>query len=214
MSAVEAPGARPPRQSRAQRTLERIVEATERLLRAKPFEAITIADIVAEAETSTGSFYARFDSKEALLPFVYEIYNAELDAEWGAIAAKGGLPARDLAGAVQAFVTLSGKSVRRIRWLLKAMAIYARQHPDRVPAGAIERNERIFAVAAASFTHHMRCAPGEAQRRARTMTYAIITLIREHELFGDAPLAATLKADRKVFEKELVRMAVAYLASR
>jgi AcrR family transcriptional regulator len=213
MSLNERPNARPPRQGRGHRTLRRIVEATERLLRTSAFESITIADIVREAETSTGSFYARFESKDALLPYVYDLYNAELDAEWSAIAAKGGLPARDLRGAVTAFVELSGKSVRRIRWLLKAMAIYARQHPDRMPAGAIERNERIFAAAASSFTPHMRCPPAEALRRARTMTYAIITLTREHELFGDAPLAATLKADRKTFQDDLVRMATAYLAS-
>jgi AcrR family transcriptional regulator len=213
MGATQVPSAKPPRQKRGHATLERIVGATERLLRVKSFEEITIADIVSEAETSTGSFYARFDSKEALLPYVYELYNAELDAEWSAIAANGGLASRDLASAVQAFVELSGESVQRIRWLLKAMAIYARQHPERMPKIAIERNERIFAVAASSFTPHMRCAPKEALRRAQTMTYAIITLTREHELFGDAPLAATLKADRKTFEKDLVRMATAYLSS-
>jgi AcrR family transcriptional regulator len=214
MSVSDRPIARPPRQKRAQQTLDRIVTATDRLLRKRAFEDITITDIVAAAETSTGSFYARFDSKESLLPYVYELYNAELNEEWDAIAKKGGLPSRDLTGAVRAFVELSGSAVRRIRWLLKAMAIYARQHPERMPASAIERNELIFSVATASFTQHMHVPRAEAVRRARTITYAIITLTREHELFGKAPLAATLNVDRETFERELVRMAVAYLSSK
>jgi AcrR family transcriptional regulator len=204
---------KPPAQKRGRQTLQRVVEAAERLLRTHSFEDITVADIVREADASIGSFYARFESKDALLPYVYELYNADLDAEWMRIEAAGGLRGADLRHVVRAFVELSGVAIRRIRWLLKAMAIYARQHPERLPSGAIERNERIFRVAMASFTPHMTCAPAEAVRRARTITYAIITLTREHELFGAAPLAATLNADRKTFEQDLVRMATAYLAS-
>jgi AcrR family transcriptional regulator len=47
---------RAPAQTRARETLERIIAAARRLLRTRRFEDITIAEIVAEAETSTGSF--------------------------------------------------------------------------------------------------------------------------------------------------------------
>jgi AcrR family transcriptional regulator len=201
----------PPSQARGQRTLTRIVEAAERLLKQRAFEDITISDIITEAEVSTGSFYARFPAKEALLPYLYDLYNAEIDAEWKRIEAAGGLQSPNLRAAVTHFVEYSGKSVRSMRWLLKAMAIYARQHPEQIPASVKERNERFYRVVAASFTKHMKGPRADAERRARTMTYTIITLTREHALFGAAPLSAVLNADRKTFERELVRMATAYL---
>lgn len=58
---------RAPRQARSAETLTRFVEATRRLLTQRPFEEITVADIVREADRTVGSFYARFEDKEAVL---------------------------------------------------------------------------------------------------------------------------------------------------
>lgn len=58
---------RAPRQARSQETLTRFVEATRHLLEDRPFEEITVADIVATAERTVGSFYARFEDKHAVL---------------------------------------------------------------------------------------------------------------------------------------------------
>jgi len=52
-----------PQQARSQETLDRFLEATEQLLREKPFDDITIAEIVDRAGRTVGSFYARFDDK-------------------------------------------------------------------------------------------------------------------------------------------------------
>jgi AcrR family transcriptional regulator len=56
-----------PQQARSQETLDRFLEATEELLREKNFDEITIADIVARADRTVGSFYARFDDKVAVV---------------------------------------------------------------------------------------------------------------------------------------------------
>ena len=58
---------RAPRQARSAETLTRFVDATRRLLTQRPFEEITVADIVSEADRTVGSFYARFEDKEAVL---------------------------------------------------------------------------------------------------------------------------------------------------
>jgi len=58
---------RAPRQARSQATLERFVDAAQELLDTKPFEEITVADIVSRAERTVGSFYARFEDKYAVL---------------------------------------------------------------------------------------------------------------------------------------------------
>lgn len=64
---AEAPSVRPPSQARSQETLERFVAATRELLQERPFEDITVADIVARAGRTVGSFYARFDDKDGVL---------------------------------------------------------------------------------------------------------------------------------------------------
>jgi AcrR family transcriptional regulator len=67
-----------PRQSRSQQTLTRLVHAGARLLQERPFAAITVADLVAEARSSVGSFYARFDDKDAFLGLLHEYYQQQV----------------------------------------------------------------------------------------------------------------------------------------
>jgi AcrR family transcriptional regulator len=47
--------------------MERFVQATRELLRERAFEDITVADIVARAGGTAGSFYERFEDKDAVL---------------------------------------------------------------------------------------------------------------------------------------------------
>lgn len=63
---------RTPRQARSQETLERFVEATRQLLADRSFDEITVHDIVAAADRTVGSFYARFDDKDAVLHVLVE----------------------------------------------------------------------------------------------------------------------------------------------
>ena len=66
----------PPLQERSRATLQAISEATQILLETYTFEELTIGQIVKTAGSSTGSFYARFKSKEALLHYLHEDYAA------------------------------------------------------------------------------------------------------------------------------------------
>ena len=63
-----------PQQARSRETMNRFVLAAERLLREKPFDDITIGEIVDGAERTVGSFYARFEDKWALLRTVIHRY--------------------------------------------------------------------------------------------------------------------------------------------
>src|SRR4051812_16000039 len=69
---IEAPRVRPPSQARSQATMDRFVQATRDLLEERPFEEITVADIVGRAERTVGSFYARFEDKHAVLRLLLE----------------------------------------------------------------------------------------------------------------------------------------------
>lgn len=67
---------RTPRQAWSQETLERFLGATRALLEERPFEEITVADIVQRAGRTVGSFYARFEDKYAVL---YELVQRLFD---------------------------------------------------------------------------------------------------------------------------------------
>ena len=62
----------PPLQQRSQDTLDAISRATRKLLKSRSFRDLTIADIVKEAGSSAGSFYARFKGKQDLLHYLHE----------------------------------------------------------------------------------------------------------------------------------------------
>ena len=64
--------AREPVQARSQETLARLLDATEELLDAHPFDAITVNDICKAARSSVGAFYTRFTDKLSLLHVLHE----------------------------------------------------------------------------------------------------------------------------------------------
>lgn len=71
---TNTPGLQAPLQSRSQKTMQRIMDATIRLLDTKNFDDITINEIVEHADCSVGSFYARFKDKDTLLHALDEVY--------------------------------------------------------------------------------------------------------------------------------------------
>ena len=61
-----------PKQPRSRRTLERIVTAALELLEEQGPGGVTVQAVVARAESSVGSFYARFGGKDDLLHYLAE----------------------------------------------------------------------------------------------------------------------------------------------
>src|SRR3954464_12195673 len=72
------PRFRPPRQARSQMTLDRILDAAERVLDEKSFTEATVAEIMERAGVTVGAFYRRFPDKDALLHHLDERFFAEL----------------------------------------------------------------------------------------------------------------------------------------
>lgn len=60
-------GSETPRDARVRRTRRALHDALGSLLHESPFESIAIKQILARAEVARATFYAHFDSKEALL---------------------------------------------------------------------------------------------------------------------------------------------------
>lgn len=62
----------PPLQKRSRETLEALLQAAESLLLDRSFADVTVTQIVREAGSSSGSFYARFRDKTALLHALHQ----------------------------------------------------------------------------------------------------------------------------------------------
>ena len=98
---------RAPLQDRSKRTLTRLLDAAEEIIRTRGVAALTIPGVAQAAQSSVGSFYARFADKGALLRTLHEraceqsvaTAEAALDpAGWE------GVPTREV---IRAFVTFA-----------------------------------------------------------------------------------------------------------
>jgi AcrR family transcriptional regulator len=85
---------RPPKQKRSQQSLERVLEASMRLLEEKGFEGFTIQDVSQRADVSVGAIYARFGNKETLLRAVHREAMESLRPEHEAVAAADAKPTK------------------------------------------------------------------------------------------------------------------------
>src|SRR4051794_31812816 len=63
---------RPPLQNRSRESLERVLEAGQKLLEEEGWEGFTVQEVSRRAKVSIGSIYARAPSKEALILAVYD----------------------------------------------------------------------------------------------------------------------------------------------
>ncbi|MDX1645560.1 MAG: TetR/AcrR family transcriptional regulator [Longimicrobiales bacterium] len=79
----------PPKQERSQQTLERIVAASLEILATEGPAGLTVHKVVEKAESSVGSFYARFKGKEDLLDYLGDrIWTEALERWTDALAAR------------------------------------------------------------------------------------------------------------------------------
>ena len=132
----------PPQQLRSLKTLTAISSATKKLLKTHTFAELTIGQIIKEAGSSTGSFYARFKGKRALLHHLHEEY------------------AQDSKSQVQHFVELmDGKKLPLDTftevWVPEVVQSHY-EHRGLIRAAMIETfDDPQFAIRAGKLLHHI-----------------------------------------------------------
>jgi AcrR family transcriptional regulator len=206
---------REPLQDRSRETLERIVAATERLLERHPFDEIGVAQIVRRARCSTGSFYARFPSKDALLPLLYERYNAELRPRMLARAAAFDVERLSLREAADLVASTTVDLYAERVHLLRAMALFARTNPNAIGPGIREtRGDTTDVPAQLLARYHADIAHDDALAAARVGFFIIAAAAREKMLFGAAPHASDTPLSNDALKQALGRTLYAYLTCR
>ena len=203
-----------PRQERSQDTLARVLRATEHLLDRMHFEDITLGQILERADVSVGSFYARFHSKEDLLPHLYTAYSENLRRRAAAAAAPERWAGKNLAARIRALMHLAVAAYREERGLLRAVALLARSRPKQVAKSALRERDDQYRTMAALL---LACAgeirhPAPARAVATGLLFALAAC-RDKILFAEAPHPASVTLTDEQLADELARALHAYLTT-
>jgi AcrR family transcriptional regulator len=200
----------PPKQARSRRTLNRIVRAALDLIAERGVEATGVHDIVARADSSVGSFYARFEGKEDLLLYLEERLWADAEERWAEALDEGRWRELSLEELVAAVV----------RVLLEAYRVGARQR--RVlegrrgdPGGtgpAVRFHRRLRSdLRTLLLAHRERIVHDDPSRAVDLALAVLIGAIREFEESLDLARALADPTDPARVD-DLTRVVLAYLA--
>lgn len=205
--------ARKPKQNRSRQTLERILDATEQLLRKRPFEDISVTEIVQAAGSSVGSFYARFGTKDGLLPFIYQRYDREVQRRVDRMFRRDDFSELSLAELVRRFVDTTVRSFRRRVWLVRAAALYVRSHPDIVTQEMQERRTEMHKRIARIFVHRYGEIRHADPEKAVQMGMFFVGAICRDKIVISGPHARSTKLTDEELQTELTRMFLRYLGA-
>ena len=192
--------------------MDLFARAAEELLRTRPFEEISVQDIVRRAGRPVGSFYARFASREALLPFLYQRYDESLAAVFAAKLGRPDWPALGFVPTLEAIVDVLLGLLDERRWLIRALALFTRLRPDALPKDVIPRRKKLYdGIVDILLRHEAQIRHEDPAAAIRFGIFMFESAAREKLLFGGAPHARATPIGRKALRSELVRAFHGYL---
>ena len=201
-------------QARSRETVERFALAAEALLRTRPFEEIGVQDIARRAGRPIGSFYARFGSKEALLPLLYQRYHEGLESLVAARLGRVPWATLDFRHAVDAFAAFVIALYIERPWLTRALALFARTRPEALPGDLVERRRAVYApLMDVLLRHRERITHPDPEAAARFVVFLAMSVAREKLLFAEAPQSRLTPLGRSALQAELSRVVHAYLTT-
>lgn len=205
-----SPRFHPPQQSRSQETLDRILDAAERVLDEKSFSEATLAEIMERAGVTVGAFYRRFPDKDALLHHLDDRFFTELRDHANELLDPARWDGAPLARIIPQLSAVAVPLYRMRRGLLRTLFIRARTDP-KIQASARAINgqyvSRLQALAAARRAEIGHPAPEMAIALGFRM---FVGALRETVVFGESWPDGQL-ADDESLAHELARMYLAYL---
>jgi AcrR family transcriptional regulator len=212
--------AKPAVQERSRRTRDALIEALDRLLLEKSFDAIGVAEIAEEAGVSTASIYQRFSNKDATVSILIALYLRRV-SEWsrspeGAVGDVAAAPA--LRPALMMLGVAAWRQFTALAYVMRPAYLYSRLRPDLLGAEWAER----LAQARTGFRGLLEAHRGEIRRtdlgRAADMVAAFynmmfVGLLLHREDLAAGPFGDVLSSDPHAFASELADFVLGYLAT-
>jgi AcrR family transcriptional regulator len=137
------PRFRPPRQTRSQATLDRILDAAERVFEEKSFSEATVAEIMTRAGVTVGAFYRRFPDKDALLHLLDERFFAKMKERGDGLLDPERWHGASVAEIITAFAHIAVDVYTESRGVARSLFLRARLDPV-IQATALESNARFI----------------------------------------------------------------------
>lgn len=182
------PGVHPPRQARSRATFERIVAAARALMAEGGMDAVTVQEVVRRADVGVGSFYARFDGREALVRYLHDELWSDAGRWWRRYLDPGRWRGASVAAVVGEVsrVLVRSHFVREVE--LRAFWIESLSRPaDRIMERTAE-SDAAFVEGLARLLDERRDEVGHPrpERAARLGAFQLLTTLRGHLLFPDS----------------------------
>ncbi len=205
----EQSGVVAPKQSRGHETRARLIEACLRLVEDRPFEQISIAEIAAEAGMSVGNFYRRFRSKEAILPDLFDVYEARYATFSAEMRRVEDFGHPDLDVRVRALVHHTMALFRENRGLIRSLHLFSQLHPELVPPAALERRGQLLKSLGEMFEG---AGPGDPILKGKVAAMCLVSTLREQVVYPDQAPAAAVDLHDDDLAAQLVEMVVRYVS--
>ncbi len=215
MSKIEVPldWVNAPQQARSQKTLERLLDAAEALIREDGLEAVTVPAVVKRAGSSVGSFYARFPDKNALLETLHQRACVQTIATADRILDPALWEGRTLEEIVHATVAFSVRLFGSRRSVMTAFHRALGSDPaygERRARNGVELAKRVLAL----FVIHRDRIGHPAPETAIPMVLRMVTATLEQRNAFAAAQVREVDVDDEILAQELERMVLAYLDVR
>ncbi len=204
---------RAPKQERSKETLHRLMEAAEKLMSDRPFEKITLQQLVTEAKTTTGSFYARFSDKYAMLAALFEEHMNNVNERVHATLTD--LPSYSPEERISRIVQLVGEAFQMRPALMRSgtLLFWNRSkgddhllEPMAPKLGLVRELEETLQNTATEL------GATDSKMAATFALKIILSASRHHYLFTDERTVLTTSDTE--FQQELTQMVCTYLGSR
>lgn len=124
------PGVRLPRQARSRASFDRMVDSALDLIAERGLEGATVQEILARSGVGAGTFYARFDSRDALFAYLTTRFWEDALHGWETVLAPGRWSAASVREIVTQFTRMLVLWSRAHSSLLRAFLAFAMAHPE------------------------------------------------------------------------------------
>lgn len=177
---------RTPQQKRSEESLERVIEASEQILRSRSAEDLTIARIVEESGVSVGSIYGRFSSKDDVFHELTSRFMRRTLSEFEAIDHEEWAE-KPLTEFIDEVVAINADIYFAHRGVLRAILVRTRLAQDSalIKAGA-NYNRKVGSMLLDLFMAHAHeIEHSDPEEAANVSIEAMTALLREAIIFGN-----------------------------
>ena len=201
-----------PKQSRSERTQERLLRTAEKLILEKGLADASVPEIARRARSSIGGFYARFPDKDALLRALEERFFAEMLGRVGKLADAGRWGDASIATIVRACADELVTVFRERRNLIAAFLHRATRDPEMLADAIRFRAQTAERIAALLLPRRGELRHPEPRLAIDLGVQFAFALMLQLVVVGDVRAGGRVLSDREL-QVEIERNFLSYLGA-